>query len=227
MPSLYEVFPRVVVALKERYGGPPDVPKSGGPEATVIAAVIEHFFSPRHVDPALKALRDAGLADPKALAEADPVEVAEVFKTAGISTTLKVVRLIRSLGGWVADRATDKEWTEVATKTLREELLRIRGVGRVLADTTLLSGLNRPVYPVDHGSFRILVRHGWIDPSTDYEDARDVLERPAAEEPRVLRRLADWFEQVARAYCRVSVAKCERCPLKPFLPQGGPLGADH
>ena len=61
-----------------------------------------------------------------------------------------------------------------STDDLRDELAGIRGVGMVGADAILLAALGRPAYPVDRGTYRILVRHGWLDPSATYDDAREL-----------------------------------------------------
>ena len=61
------------------------------------------------------------------------------------------------------------------TARLRRELTALSGIGQAKADAILLFGLGRPVYPVDRGTYRILVRHGWIDPSADYDEVSQLL----------------------------------------------------
>src|SRR5262249_44308684 len=94
------------------------------------------------------------------------------------------------------------------------------------ADAILLFALGRAAYPVDRGTYRILVRHGWIDTSADYEEVSQLLVRLAGERPDELVRLSRGLVQVARQYCRVGSPRCTRCPLKAVLPEQGPLEPD-
>ena len=70
---------------------------------------------------------------------------------------------------------------------------------------------------------RILVRHGWLDPSSDYDEARSALESIAPDEPERLAQLSLGFEKLGRDFCKSTAPKCDRCPLRPLLPEGGPV----
>src|SRR5262249_11967694 len=91
------------------------------------------------------------------------------------------------------------------------------------ADALLLRALARPIYPLDRASYRILVRHGWLDLSADYDEARAVVERLSPDDPGTLAQLSDWLARIGGGVCRVRGAKCDPCPLRPFLPEGGPI----
>jgi endonuclease-3 related protein len=80
------------------------------------------------------------------------------------------------------------------TNKLREELLRLNGIGPETADSILLYAGNHPVFVVDAYTRRMLDRHGILPHDADYEDIRQLFERalpaivdePAATpEPRV------------------------------------------
>ncbi len=51
---------------------------------------------------------------------------------------------------------------------------------------------------------------------------REAVEVAAPDDPDMMRRVAFWFDKLS-GLCRVSNPKCDRCPLQPFLPEGGPL----
>ena len=100
------------------------------------------------------------------------------------------------------------------------------GISPAMTDALLLYGLKRPVYPADRPTYRILARHGWIYPTTDYEEARATIEEPAHGDVVVLSNLASWFDRVGELYCRARVAPDEsiedfrltsRCPVEPDL----------
>jgi endonuclease-3 related protein len=123
------------------------------------------------------------------------------------------------------DRSTD--W-------LRGELAAIRGIGLATADAILLFALKRPSYPVDRATFRVLVRHAWLDPNALYDEARDLLVSQAVESGDVpdglaanrLIEVARGMGQLGRRFCRAAGPRCDQCPLEPVLPEGGPREVD-
>jgi endonuclease-3 related protein len=70
------------------------------------------------------------------------------------------------------------------TEKLREELLRLNGVGPETADSILLYAGNHPVFVVDAYTRRILDRHGILpkkaNHEVDYEDIRELFQRSLA-----------------------------------------------
>ncbi len=62
------------------------------------------------------------------------------------------------------------------TEELREELLRLNGVGPETADSILLYAGNHPVFVVDAYTRRILDRHGIVPEKTEYEEIRQLFQ---------------------------------------------------
>lgn len=129
------------------------------------------------------------------------------------------------------------------TAELRAELLALNGIGPETADSILLYAGGHPVFVVDAYTRRILDRHRILPANAPYDDIRQSFERALrrASEPwhmggsprhPVSRMSAAKVSPVARRYnqmhallvavghqyCRKSEARCEHCPLAPFLP---------
>jgi len=138
----------------------------------------------------------------------------------------RAIAPIRRLARLLVDRhgssAQSLRKGSTPTEPLREELVGLNGIGPSTADAILLFALRRRAYPVDRATYRVLVRHGWLDPSADYDEARAVVEGQGPDDPTGLARLSSWMERIGRDYCRVGAPKCEHCPLRPVLPEGGP-----
>ncbi len=222
----------LIDALTAHYGSAaPAGPGAGiaaGPDPwrALVSVLLdrETGLDPRR---ALDAMTDAGLLEPEALAGADVHELADALKSSGIKGKV----LARSLGPviglarWLVERfegAADS-LRSIDPETLRAELARINGIGPATADALLLLALGRPVYPLDRSTYRILVRHGWIDAGTEADEARAAMEVPARGDAVSLARLSDGFARVGRDFCTPRAARCERCPLRGFLPEGGPI----
>jgi endonuclease-3 related protein len=231
MPQLVDAMPSILEALAD-----PDRPgRSGlnlahevGTFAAVATAYLRRFVDDRAVMAGVDALRESGRLEPGVLADSDPAEVEDDWRASGARSLVKLARPLLRLARWAAD-ALDSDGLiggSTSTEALREGLQGINGVGPATADAILLEGLGRSVYPVDRATYRILVRHGWIDPGADSEEARSLIEAAVGDDPAGLRRLAEGFERLGREACRASVARCDRCPLRPLLPEGGPLGEE-
>ncbi len=229
MPSLDSSFPAIREALTDRYGRP-EPPAAGlEPFEALIATALDRALDPKKRDAVLDALREEGLLEPQALAESDPAELDDALRSAALVVARQALAPLRKLARWLVDlhhgSADDLAGpdTSIATSQLRDELLTINGVGPATTDALLLLALRRPVYPLDRATYRVLIRHGWVEPESSYDEARDVVERLGAEDPGLLARLSVWFERIGREFCRTSVPKCERCPLRPFFPESGPI----
>jgi endonuclease III related protein len=229
MPSLHDVDPDLRAALADRYGDPPPVAirTPDDPFGALLGVWLGRSLDPRKVARALDALGDAGLLTPEALSQADSSEVVSALREAGAKVTPKAVAPLLKLAKWAAERGVDS-LEEAPTESLRDELRAINGVGAATADELLLAALDRPVYPVDRSSYRVFARHGWIDPTADYDEARSTFESCEPDDAAGLRRLSWWMDRVASEFCKPARPKCERCPLRPFLPESGPIepGAD-
>jgi endonuclease-3 related protein len=229
MPALDESSHAIRDALADYYGRP-EPPTAGlDPFEALIASALDRALDRKKRDAALAALRDEGLLEPQALAEADPAEVEDALRSSGLVIARTALAPLRRLARWLVDlhhgSADDMAGPdgEVPVDRLREELLTLNGVGPATADAILLFALRRPAYPLDRASYRVLVRHAWIDPDTGYEEARDVVERLGGGDPETLARFSAWFERLGREFCRAGAPRCDRCPLRPFLPESGPV----
>jgi endonuclease-3 related protein len=215
MPTLADAFD----FLRSR-PAPPLRPSPAAPEfRDLLAALLGRTLAPAAVRTTLDALDELGLTDAAELADADLAELSGM-RDAPAPRTLKP---LLTLARWVAARGGMDALEDAPTEALRDDLRGLRGIGPAGVDAVLLDGLDRPVFPVDRSSYRILVRHGWLEPEAGYDEASDALRRYAPDEPAALRALAARLDEIGARFCKASAPRCEKCPLRPLLPEGGPL----
>jgi endonuclease III related protein len=226
MPTLDVAFPLVSRALVDQYGRAPSDFEGLGPFETMVAVLLARSMRPETWKAGIVGLREAGLLTPDRLADAAPIDIADALRSTKPAPSIKTIAPLKHLARWFAEAG---DMGESSVSQLREDLAALNGISMAGADALLLFALERPSYPVDRASFRILVRHGWLDRTAAYEEARDALTGAAAsavdgrdlDETRVLIDLATGLAQVGRTYCRAAAPKCEGCPLESFLPEGG------
>jgi endonuclease III related protein len=233
LPRLGESRLAMLELLAERFDSLP-VPgggttASGGsnPFEAIVRVALGLAADHRTASAAFDALRDAGLIEPGPLAEIDPLELEDVLKQARVRLPAKAVRPLQRIAGWASERDFDAESVaRLSTESIREAWRSLRGVGPSTADSLLLFALGRATYPVDRASYRILVRHGWLDPSSDHDEARSVLEAIAPDDAPGLAQLSLSFEKLGRDSCGPGQPRCDGCPLQSLLPEGGPVDAN-
>ncbi len=226
MPSLGDSRLALLETLAERFGSlnPPGGGSKDQPFEAIAAVAIGLVADYRVAGSALEALRDAGLLEPGALAAANPLELDDLFQQGRVRLAAKALLPLQKIARWVSERDFSAEAVaRLSTEALRDSWRGLRGVGPATADALLLFGLGRATYPVDRASYRIMVRHGWLDSSSDYDEARSTLEALAPDDPSGLAQVSLAFEKLGRETCKPGTPRCEPCPLRPFLPESGPV----
>ncbi|MGB0066994.1 MAG: endonuclease III, partial [Isosphaeraceae bacterium] len=166
MASLAESYPTLLAALAHHYGQPQFAPERRSAFEAVLAAALARPADPARAEAALEALDHSGLLEPMTLAGIEPSEILDSLRETGLSLSARSATLLVRLARWYSkafgndDLAHDPAARKLSGR--REELAAINGVGLATADAILLA-MGQPVYPLDRGTYRILVRHGWID----------------------------------------------------------------
>jgi endonuclease-3 related protein len=238
MPTLDDAFETMHSALVDAFGSAPSHFEGLAPFEAMVAVLLARSLSESNWRTALDGLREAELLTPEALASAEVIEIGDAVRKKGRPVSAETLAPLRQLARWLVehhDGRVDSLFNpDRSSGWLLGELATIKGVGIKGADALLLHALKRPAYPVDRATYRILVRHGWLDPSAGYEEARDLLRVQVAREDeslddgevRELADLAHGLEQVGRRFCRATATDCGNCPLESLLPEGGPRGAE-
>ncbi|MGP0067470.1 MAG: endonuclease III [Isosphaeraceae bacterium] len=245
MPTLDEAFETLHSALVESFGSARSEFEGLAPFEAMLAVLLARTLSESNWRSALDGLREADLLTPEALAGAEVIEIGDAVRKKGRSVSAETLAPLRHLARWLVehhDGRVDALFNpDRSSRWLFGEIAAIKGVGIKGADAILLHALKRPSYPVDRATYRILVRHGWIDPTASYEEARDLLidqvapdlasdmDKAESLDVRQVNELADiahGMEQVGRRFCRAATTDCGECPLESLLPEGGPHAAE-
>ncbi len=240
MPTFDEAFGILQSALDDAFGPAGSDFEGLEPFEAIVAVLLDRNLAVSSWRPVLDALREEGLLTPERMAEIDLIGLGDVVRQEekGRSISAETLAPPRHLARWLVenhDGRVDSLFNpDRSTGWLRGELAAIKGVGIRGADAILLHALKRPSYPVDRATYRVLVRHDWLDPSADYDEARDLLvdqvtreaEIPEESELNSLIDLAHGMELLGHRFCRANAPHCDGCPLEGLLPGGGPRGAE-
>lgn len=177
----------------------------------MAGAILTQATNWHNVEQALARLRRAGGLAPRRLAAMPRRRLEQAVRPAG-SFRQKAARLqgfarwyLRRYGGR-PDRMFRQPWP-----ALRDELLRVPGIGPETADSMLLYAGRKPVFVVDAYTTRVLSRHGALLAGARYADvqARVMQALP----PAAYNELHALFVAVGKRFCHRRRPDCRGCPL--------------
>lgn len=213
--------------ILERHFGKADVEFPPAVWTELVKVVLTHGR------PMSGAVRDwswierSGLETASKAVSAGTTQWETALESAGFSR--KKGGLLVRLADWWRDEIGDNEpAVALARQSLthwQTQLRSIRGVSWELADLILLTLGAGPVFPLDRGSRRIVLRHGWLDLDADYDEWQSFFSRVAREGRANLNWLWKRTSDVGRRFCGPQ-PNCEGCPLRALLPAGGPIPFD-
>jgi len=171
-------------------------------EEICIGAILTQNTSWRNVEKALKNLKERKILSFKGIRETPLEEIKELIKPAGFYRVKA-----EYLKNFVEHYPDVKE----LERTTREELLKVRGIGRETADVILLYALERPSFVVDSYTKRLLSRLWGITGS--YEEIKSFFERNLPRDTQLFKEFHALIDEHAKRYCRAKPL-CEGCPIR-------------
>ncbi|MEK7744898.1 MAG: hypothetical protein AAB576_08785 [Elusimicrobiota bacterium] len=193
----------------------PGVYRKPGPGQALeicLGTILTQNTAWSNVVKALGALSGAGALDAERILRMSPARLQTLIRPSGyfVQKAVKLkefCRRARQNGG--AGR-----WLSAPLGPLREELLRVHGVGPETADSMLLYAGFRPAFVVDAYTRRITQRLGWLEEGADYARTRAYLAARLPRSVKVYQEFHALFVELAKRFCSKRDPECPRCPLR-------------
>jgi endonuclease-3 related protein len=183
----------------------------------IVGAILTQSTAWSNVERAIANLRRAGALEPRALRRMPIARLEQLVRPSGYfrqkARKLKafVQFLDREFGGSLTRMFREP------TDVLREKLLAVHGIGPETADSILLYAGKHPVFVIDAYTRRILARHDLLDLSAGYQEAQSVFHRHLPRETPLFNQYHALLVETGKRWCRPRQARCDACPLGPFL----------
>jgi|Deesub1362B_J571_1020462.scaffolds.fasta_scaffold05973_4 endonuclease III len=183
------------------------------PFLVLVGIVISQNTSSANTRRALSRLRERGLTSPSAILSAPQEEIEDALRPAGLYRAK--ARILKDIARWAMDGGLERVLSLPHARA-REEMMKVRGIGRKTADVFLAFVASAPIIGVDTHIMRIGRRWGL---GTDYESVKEALEREIPPERRLWAHKA--LISFGREYCRARRPRCDACPLRDICPKHG------
>ena len=183
----------------------------------MVGAILTQNTNWKNVEKAIENIKKRRLLSIKALHSISVSDLAEEIRPAGYYN-IKATRL-RNLVDYIVDKYEGRLslLLKEETRTLREGLLTIKGVGPETADSILLYAAGRPMFVVDAYTHRILNRHGMAEEQAGYYELQEIFLDHLPEDTALFNEFHALIVKVGKDYCRRK-PKCETCPLEHWGP---------
>lgn len=183
------------------------------PFEIMVGAILTQNTNWQNVEKAIANLKQAGLLSFAAMSALPLEELAEHIRPAGYYN-IKAGRLQNffTMINQQWDGDLDYFLAQPGTE-IRENLLRVKGIGPETADSMVLYAAQYPIFVVDTYTHRILSRHGIIPEEYGYFEIQELLMDNLEEDTRLFNEFHALLVQTGKHFCKKSKPRCSSCPL--------------
>lgn len=213
MNLLLEIYDKLHRAFGPQHWWPGDTPFE-----IAVGAILTQNTNWGNVEKAIQNLKRYRALSSKALHGMPVGKLTESIRPAGYFN-IKAQRLKSFIDFLMNDyRGSMKKMEKEDMHTIREKLLGINGIGPETADSILLYALGKPVFVIDAYTKRVLSRHGVMDHEKSYEEFQELFHGSLKRDVTLYNEYHALLVKVGKTYCKRQKPKCEKCPLKTFIP---------
>ncbi len=203
--KLVEIFEK----LYERFGSQHWWPAQTEDEV-IIGAVLTQNTAWRNVERALANLRNNGLLELNRLSEAKIETIKELIKPAGFFNQKAIY--LKNISDFFVENGGVKQLSGLDTKTLRQKLLDVKGIGKETADSILLYAFKRPIFVVDAYTKRLIERHKLCNCSS-YDEIQNLFMENLPLDEKLFNEYHALIVKLAKEFCKKKPV-CKGCPLE-------------
>ncbi len=207
--KLTGVYKRLYAKFGPQYWWPGETPFE-----VMVGAVLTQSTSWLNVEKAIANLKKNKLLNARKLHNLSHQKRAQLIRSAGYYN-IKARRLKEFLSFLIKKHDVNlKKMSRLDLAKLRQELLKVKGIGQETADSILLYALNKPIFVVDSYTKRIFSRHGFISEKAVYEEVQKLFMDNLKHEVKLFNEYHALIVKLAKDFCVKSKPKCDLCPLE-------------
>ena len=186
------------------------------PFEVMAGAVLTQNTNWSNVEKAIHSLKTAITLNPKSISCLKEEELAQLIYSSG-TYRIKAKRL-KSLALYIA-LEFGGDLNRMSAKpihVLREDLLKIPGLGKETTDSILLYALDKPIFVIDAYTKRLFTRHGFFKESISYDELQDWFMKILPCDTNLYKEFHALIVLTCKSFCGRKPA-CESCPLAKSL----------
>jgi endonuclease-3 related protein len=205
---LMNIYRKLYQAYGPRHWWPGETPFE-----VMVGAILTQNTSWKNVEKAIQKLKEKGFLIPDGIHRLKASQLASMIRSSGYYR-IKAKRL-KAFVNFLFEQYNGNlnRMRKEEIKTLREKLLRVKGIGPETADSILLYGLKKPIFVVDAYTQRILSRHGLISEKAPYEEVQKLFMDHLPLDEKLFNEYHALLVHLGKTVCQKN-PRCDICPLK-------------
>jgi endonuclease-3 related protein len=179
----------------------------------MVGAILTQNTSWKNVEKAIQRLKTKEVLNTDGIHQLKKSQLASLIRSSGYyrikADRLKtfVDFLFENYDGNISKIRKEK------LETLRQKLLRVKGIGPETADSILLYGLGKPIFVVDAYTKRVLSRHGVVSERASYEEIQRLFMNHLPHNKRLFNEYHALLVHLGKRVCK-KIPRCDICPIK-------------
>ncbi len=182
-----------------------------GPFEVMVGAILTQNTNWSNVEKAIVLLKGQISLTPEALVSLSTADLEICLKPSGYFR-IKTQRL-QNYCRWYLAQGAYNGLDQLSTADLREQFLKVKGIGPETADDILLYAFNRPVFVIDAYTRRLLQRLDLIQGQEKYEYCRQLFETQLPKNVDLYKQYHALIVIHAKQHCRKIKPVCHACQL--------------
>lgn len=180
----------------------------------IVGAVLTQFIAWRNVVKAIDNLKEKNLLDVHKLYECDIELIKELIRPAGFFNRKAVI--LKSLVTFIVENYEGDldRMFQTPIDTLREKLLKVKGIGPETADSILLYAGNKKIFVVDAYTVRIFTRLGFLKEDEKYHQVQEFFIKNLPKEVDLYNQYHALIVKLGSECCSRKKPKCSECVLR-------------
>ncbi|MFH1075152.1 MAG: endonuclease III domain-containing protein [Candidatus Firestonebacteria bacterium] len=184
----------------------------------IVGAILTQNTAWTNVEKAILQLKTKGILSPEKLYGTDIKIVAGLIRSCGYYN-IKAARVKNFLDVLFNEfNGRLSSFLALEKQTLRDRLLRIKGIGPETADSIVLYAAKKASFVVDAYTKRFLCRHNLSKSTDSYAQIQSLFENNLPRDVRLFNEYHALFVRLGKDFCRPT-PRCNECPLKNTLPE--------
>lgn len=205
---LLKVYDRLYKTYGPQHWWPGDTPFE-----VIVGAILTQNTNWGNVEKAIANLKAEGILSPEGLRDVNHNHLARLIRPSGYFN-IKAGRLKHFIDYLYKrhDGSLEKMFS-LDLKTLRHELLEVKGIGPETADSILLYAGGYPIFVIDAYTVRIFSRLGILPEDITYHEAQEMVMDSLPHDARLFNEYHALIVKFGKEHCR-SKPVCDVCLLK-------------
>ena len=205
--SLLAIYGRLFERFGPRYWWPAETSFE-----VCVGAILTQNTAWTNVEKAICALKQAAIMTPTALRDVELEQLAQLIRPSGYFN-MKSARL-KEFVAWLFlyYEGSLEQMTTVEWRTLRSELLQVRGIGPETADSILLYAGHKATFVVDAYTRRLFHRLGFLPENARYDETRALFMAHLPADVALFNEYHALIVEECKQFCRKKPL-CTGCPL--------------